>query len=130
MNEGAFKQMVVQFCEIDDKVKEHNKQIKELKVVQKDLTDSIMKYMDDRSLEVCKAGEYGVLTLKTVTSKAPLNVETVRENLSKILSDQDMMRKDPEDLATSGAEYIVNTREVEEKKALRRSMVKLKKNGI
>jgi len=30
-------------------------------------------------------------------------------------------------LATSGAEYIVNTREVEEKKSLRRSMVKKKK---
>jgi len=124
MNEGVFKQMVVQYCELDDKVKEHNKQIKELKVVQKDMTESIMNYMSERSLEVCKAGEYGVLTLKTVSSKAPLNVETVRENLSKILGDQDMMRKDPEDLATSGAEYIVNNREVAEKKSLRRSMVK------
>jgi UDP-N-acetylglucosamine transferase subunit ALG13 len=124
MNEGVFKQMVVQYCELDDKVKEHNKRIKELKVVQKDMTESIMNYMSERSLEVCKAGEYGVLTLKTVSSKAPLNVETVRENLSKILGDQDMMRKDPEDLATSGAEYIVNNREVAEKKSLRRSMVK------
>jgi UDP-N-acetylglucosamine transferase subunit ALG13 len=124
MNEGVFKQMVVQYCELDDKVKEHNKQIKELKVVQRDMTESIMNYMSERSLEVCKAGEYGVLTLKTVSSKAPLNVETVRENLSKILGDQDMMRKDPEDLATSGAEYIVNNREVAEKKSLRRSMVK------
>jgi len=126
MNEGVFKQMVVQFCEIDDKVKEHNKHIKELKVAQKDLTDSIMNYMTDRALEVCKAGEYGVLTLKTVSSKAPLNVDTVRENLSKILSDQDMMSKNHEDLAMSGAEYIVNTREVEEKKSLRRSMIKKK----
>jgi len=126
MNEGVFKQMVVQFCEIDDKVKEHNKHIKELKVAQKDLTDSIMNYMTDRALEVCKAWEYGVLTLKTVSSKAPLNVDTVRENLSKILSDQDMMSKNHEDLAMSGAEYIVNTREVEEKKSLRRSMIKKK----
>jgi UDP-N-acetylglucosamine transferase subunit ALG13 len=124
MNEGVFKQTVVQYCELDDKVKEHNKQIKELKIMQKDMTESIMNYMSDRSLEVCKAGEYGVLTLKTVSSKAPLNVETVRENLSKILGDQDMMRKDPEDLATTGAEYIVNNREVAEKKSLRRSMVK------
>lgn len=126
MNEGVFKQTVVQYCEIDDKVKEHNKQVKELKLAQKDMTESIMNYMSDRSLEVCKAGDYGVLTLKTVTSKAPLNVETVRENLSKILGDKDMMSKDPEDLATSGAEYIVNNREVEEKKSLRRSTVKKK----
>jgi len=126
MNEGAFKQMVIQYCELDDKVKEHNKQIKELKMAQKDLTESIMNYMSDRALEVCKAGDYGVLTLKTVSTKAPLNVETVRDNLSKILSDQDMMRKDPEDLATSGAEYIVNNREIEEKKSLRRTMVKKK----
>jgi hypothetical protein len=127
MDENAFKQFVMQYCEIDDRVKEHNKQIKELKASLKDITESIMNYMSERSLEVCKAGDHGVLTLKTVTSKAPLNLDTIRENLSKVLSDEEIMSKSPEEIANSGAEYIVNNRDTEEKKSLRRTMIKSKK---
>lgn len=123
MDEPAFKQFVVQYCEIDDRIKEHNKHIKELRSSLKDVTESIMTYMSERSLEVCKAGDYGVLTLKTVTTKAPLNVDTVRDSLYKILPDKDMMSKSPEELA----DYIMNDRESEEKKSLRRTMIKKKK---
>jgi hypothetical protein len=123
MDETAFKQFVVQYCEIDDRIKEYNKHIKELRASLKDVTESIMNYMSERSLEVCKAGDYGVLTLKTVTTKAPLNVDTVRENLTKILPDKEMMTKSPDELA----EFIVNNRDTEEKKSLRRTMVKKKK---
>ena len=123
MDETAFKQFVVQYCEIDDRIKEYNKHIKELRASLKDVTESIMNYMSERSLEVCKAGDYGVLTLKTVTTKAPLNVDTVRESLTKILPDKEMMTKSPDELA----EFIVNNRDTEEKKSLRRTMVKKKK---
>lgn len=124
MNESGFKQIVVQYCEIDDRIKEHNRQIKELRASLKDVSDSITEYMSERSLEVCKAGDYGVLTLKTVTSKAPLNVDNIRDNLAKILSDTSVMAGSPEQIAETGAEYIVNNRETEEKKSLRRTMVK------
>ena len=124
MNEGAFKNMVMQYCETDDKIKEYNKLIKELKVNQKDLSDSIMEYMSSKSLEVCKAGEYGVLTLKTTVSKSPLNVDTIRDNLSKMIADTDIMKKTPDAIANEGAEYIVNNRETSEKQSLRRSMLK------
>lgn len=122
MDETAFKRFVVQYCELDDRIKDHNKQIKELRASLKDVTESIMNYMTDRSLEVCKAGEYGVITLKTVTSKAPLNVDTVRDNLTKILPDKEMMSKSPDEIA----DYLVNTRDTEVKKSLRRTAVKKK----
>ena len=128
MNESGFKQFVVQYCEIDDRIKEHNRQIKELKASLKDVSDSIMEYMSERSLDVCKAGDHGVLTLKTVTSKAPLNVDNIRDNLTKILTDVSVMAGSPEQIAETGAEYIVNNRETEEKKSLRRTMVKKAKS--
>ena len=124
MNETSFKNMVVQYCEIDDKIKEFNKSIKELKVNQKDLSEMIMEYMTNQSLEVCKVGDYGVITLKTIVSKSPLNVDTIRDNLSKMMTDTDIMNKTPEVIANEGAEYIVNNRETTEKKSLRRSMLK------
>lgn len=126
MDEAAFKQFVVQYCEIDDRIKEHNKQIKELKTSMKDVTESIMSYMSDRSLEVCKAGDYGVLTLKTVTTKAPLNVDTIRDNLTKYFSETELSSKTPAELADLGAEYIVNNRESEDRRALRRTALKKK----
>lgn len=124
MNETNFKNLVVQYCETDDKIKEFNKQIKDLKMNQKDLSDSIMEYMSSKSLEVCKAGEYGVLTLKTTVTKSPLNVDTIRDNLSKMIEDTDILKKTPEAIANEGAEYIVNNRETTEKRSLRRSMLK------
>tara|TARA_B100001142_G_C13992102_1_gene523169 strand:+ start:153 stop:530 length:378 start_codon:yes stop_codon:yes gene_type:complete len=124
MNETSFKNTVIQYCETDDKIKEHNKMIKDLKLTQKDLSEVIMDYMSNKSLEVCKVGEYGVLTLKTTVSKSPLNVDTIRDNLSRMMTDTDIMNKTPDVIANEGAEYIVNNRETTEKKSLRRNMLK------
>ena len=94
----AFKTNVVEYCTLDDKIKEYNALIKEIKEKQKMLSESIMEYMSKNSLDVCNAGEFGILTLKTTITKSGVNKETVKESLEKMLKDGNLMS---EDIATS-----------------------------
>ena len=123
----SFKACVSAYCEIDDKLKTINKNIKELKTKQKEQGDQIMEYMSSNSIEVCNAGNYGVLTLKSSTVKSTLNKECLKENLCKFITDsRDRISAggNPDELAENGAEYILNNRTSEIRNSLRRSSPK------
>lgn len=121
---SQFKQLVVEFCSVDDKIKEFNASVKEAKEKQKMLSESIMDYMSKNSLEVCNAGEYGILTLKTTVSKSGVNKDSVKESLAKMLSDNSLMSQDMESIVENGSELIMNNRESVERNTLKRSRMK------
>ena len=122
----SFKTCVSAYCEIDDQLKTMNKSIKEYKVKQKELSEEIMDYMSSNSIEVCNAGNYGVLTLKSTIVKGSLNKDCIKDNLCKFISQSrdELASQNPEDLAENGAEYILNNRPTETRNSLRRSSPK------
>ena len=120
----TFKQHVHGYCDIDDQLKKINKNIKELKEQQKNYSHAIMEYMSTNSIEVCNAGEHGVLTLKRTHVKGSLNKECLRDNLHKFICANDMSTADLEQVAENGAEYILSNRPTEERSSLKRSSTK------
>lgn len=119
-----FKRSVMEYCDIDDKIKEFNASIKEAKEKQKMLSELIMDYMSKNSLDVCNAGEYGIITMKTTVSKSGVNKDSVKESLAKMLSDRSLMAQDMESIVENGSELIMNNRESVERNTLKRSRMK------
>ena len=121
---SGFKDSVHAYCEIDDRVKALNKELKELKEKQKQHTQHIMAYMSSNSIEVCNAGNYGVLTLRKTIVKGSLNKDCLRDNLRRFMDDTDISNQNAEQLAENGAEYILKNRPTEERSAIKRSFAK------
>jgi hypothetical protein len=119
-----FKKSVVEYCSIDDKIKEFNASIKEAKEKQKMMSEFIMDYMSKNSLDVCNAGEYGIITMKTTVSKSGVNKDSVKESLAKMLSDRSLMAQDMESIVENGSELIMNNRESVERNTLKRTRMK------
>lgn len=119
-----FKRSVMEYCDIDDKIKEFNASIKEAKEKQKMLSELIMDYMGKNSLDVCNAGEYGIITMKTTVSKSGVNKDSVKESLAKMLSDRSLMAQDMDSIVENGSEIIMNNRESVERNTLKRSRMK------
>jgi hypothetical protein len=119
-----FKQLVHMYCDIDDKAKKLNKEVKELKEKQKQYTQNIMDYMSNNSIEVCNAGDYGVLTLKKTLVKGSLNKDCLRDNLRKFIDTNDIASQSSDTMAENGAEFILNNRPTEERSTLKRSSTK------
>ena len=120
----VFKTNVVEYCTLDDRIKEYNALIKEAKEKQKMLSENIMEYMSKNSLDVCNAGEYGILTLKTTVTKSGVNKDSVKESLAKMLNDRNLMSTDIETIAENGSELIMNNRETSERNVIKRSRMK------
>eukprot|EP00959_Pyramimonas_sp_CCMP1952_P044049 920582-Pyramimonas_sp.AAC.1 len=119
MNEQAFRELVMAYCDHDDQIRACNKTVKELRAAQKETGEAILNYMKQRSLDVCNAGARGVLTVKTTTSKAPLNADTIRDNLSQVFAvwkgSSEMDTKGVDELATKAAEFVCEHRETEDR---------------
>lgn len=128
MANDDFKETVTAFCELDDHIKSVNKQLKDHKAKLKQLSDAISDHMSQHSIEVCNAGNYGVLTLKSSVVKGSLNKDTLRDSLCKFVSNNgDVSSHSPEQFAETGAEFILNNRPTEIRSNLRRSSTKSKK---
>jgi len=120
----TFKDNVTEYCKANDKIKEVQLEIKELKTQEKNLHDVILEFMCTNNLEVCNAGEMGLITVQTSMSKSSLKQENIKEGLMKILNENPIDSSNIEDVAENGADYIYNNREVEEKKKLKRKILK------
>jgi hypothetical protein len=120
----SFEENVKKFCEYDDAVKELNKKVKEIKNEQKELCEAIIEHMSSKNLEICNAGTYGILTLRTSEVKSSINKETISDSLQTFLNDTKNSKDSIEKLAESGAEFIMNNRSTEKRTQLKRTMVK------
>jgi|TARA_B110000261_G_scaffold94194_1_gene106792 hypothetical protein len=119
----AFKQKVNAYCEIDETLKLLQAEIKVNKTKFGELTESIIDYMSSQNLEVCNAGELGVLTLATTISKGSLKKENIKASILELLNDPDLKSVSRDEFAESGADYIMNNRQTEEKRKLKRKKV-------
>jgi|TARA_B110000971_G_C19883756_1_gene441944 hypothetical protein len=120
----AFKKQVHEYCSIDEKIKESQAESKELKKQMADLGEQIIQYMSNQNLEVCNAGELGVLTILTSTTKSSLKKENIRDGIFTFMNDSTNASLSREQFAENGADFIMNNRETEERKRLKRKKVK------
>ena len=116
-----FRKWVQEYCTVDEKISHFNSETKALKQQQQSLGEMILQFMSTQNLEVCNAGDLGVLTIQTSNTKSALNKETIREGLLACMQESSTMS--PEDFANHSADYIVNNRESEERKRLKRKKV-------
>ena len=84
----AFKSQVTEYCKIDDKIKELQALIKELKSQEKNLHDVLLEFMCNNNLEVCNAGDLGLITVHTTSSKASINKDSIRDGLIEVFKDK------------------------------------------
>jgi len=113
-----FRKGVHEYCSIDERVRVLQTDIKNLKQQQQTLSEVIMLYMTSQNMEVCNAGDLGMLTIQTSNTKSALNKDSIREGLLACMNISKEMSH--EDFADHSADFIVNNRETEERKRLRR----------
>lgn len=116
----AFRQEVIAYCEMDDEIKDLQKQLKDLRKRHTEKGEEILKYMLTESLEVCNAGVLGVLTVHTTRSTQSLNEEYIHECILNHSEKCDMRKGSSEDYAKKMTAYIMENRESMERKKLRR----------
>jgi hypothetical protein len=116
-----FRNGVQEYCSIDERVRQLQADIKNLKQQQQSLGEVIMHFMTSQNLEVCNAGDLGVLTIQTSNTKSALNKDAIREGLLTCMKSSKEMTH--EEFADHSADFIVNNRETEERKRLRRKKV-------
>jgi hypothetical protein len=118
-----FKKNVHEYCIVDEQVKHFQNEIKALKQRQTGLSEDIMMYMTSQNLEVCNAGDNGILTIQTSNTKSALNKESIRASLLVcVKQSQDGLNTD--EFVERSTEFILNNRETEERKRLKRKVVK------
>ena len=83
-----FKERVLKFCKIDDELQTMSKRQKELKTHYKEMSDDIMEYMMTNKLEMCNAGDLGILTLQQSKSTASLKKEQIYESIVDVLNNK------------------------------------------
>ena len=115
-----FKNMVVHYCQTDERIKLLQNELKEHKKRFGEHSEKIIEYMSSNNLEVCNAGELGVLTIATSTCKASLKKETIKMGILEMLNNTDMQSMSKDQFAETGADHIMNSRESEERKRLKR----------
>lgn len=119
----SIQNIIANYCDVDDQIKQVNKSLKELKSTHKQIQEQIMSHMKTNHIEVCNVGDRGVLTLKKTMVKKGINKENIYDNLVKVLKNEEVMQQNIEQIAEFGSECIVNERESEEKCTLKRTNV-------
>jgi hypothetical protein len=82
-----FKEMVVSWVKIDDKIRDLSSTIKELKDEKKQFEEFILEYMSNVQENVINISD-GKLRLNKATTKAPLKEENITESLIKYTNDK------------------------------------------
>lgn len=115
-----FKSLVVQYCELDERIKLLHNEAKEYKKQFNDLGEQIITYMTHNNLEVCNAGDLGLLTIATTTCRSSLKKETIKNGILEMLNNTNMETVSRDEFAEHGADHIMNSRDVEERQRLKR----------
>lgn len=87
-----FKSGVKEWLSIDAEIKEHQKLVRDLNKKKKLLEPSLTKFMSNYKVESLKTGSGKVVCSERNTKKA-LNKNNIRENLSLVLEDTEMIEK-------------------------------------
>ena len=110
---NGFKQNVLKWINIDDKIREHRKVVKELNQQKKDFEENIITYLtqvDEDSIQI----KDGFLKKSVTKSKEPLKKENIHSALIEITGDTSK--------ATMLTEHILKSRKETEKISLKRTV--------
>lgn len=121
---SSFTNLIHEYCEIDNQMKTLRKTLKEHSSCQNELAGKIIAHMQSNNLELCNAGELGIITLRKTNSKCALNKDTIKSGIMKMLTNNELMSKKTDEIAESGSDVIINERETSEKCTLKRTNVK------
>ena len=110
-----FKQMVIAWVSRDDKIREINKHMKELKNEKKELEQSILKYMNDIDLNILEIGN-GKLRRSTSKTKGALKHDSIQNILMKLFNNVEQ--------AHTTAKFILENRPTNETVRLKRTYKK------
>ena len=119
-----FSGFIQSYCQIDNEMKRLRKVLKEHNTQQQELSEKIIDYMKQNKLEICNAGELGIITLKKSNNRTALNKDSIKAGIVKILNNKELMSKKEDEIAESGSDVIFNERETVEKCTLKRTNVK------
>lgn len=121
INIELFKKMIIRWLKVDDKMKEYNKEIKELKNEQSQIGEKILLFM-----KINKKDEIPIknekLLRKKIIKKEPINEEYIKNSLLSTLKDISQVDK----LITN----LMNNRNTEEIYKLNRKTDKPKKEQV
>lgn len=112
VDETMFKDMVIAWLKLDDKIKSLNEQAKDLKNEKKQFEDQIIAVMTHKNEETINFST-GKLKKNIIQSKGALKEDIIQEAINELT-------KDPE-RAFSMTQYIIKKRPISEKISLKRS---------
>ena len=116
-----FKAMITSYCSLDDNISLMSKQQKEKRKEHAQLSEDIVTYMKSNNLEVCNAGELGVLTLKSQKSTGSVKKDQIKDSVVDVLNAKSNWKSENKEvLADELAEYIMEHRETKESIKLKR----------
>lgn len=110
-----FKNNVLKWIDIDDKIREHRKAMKELTNMKKDFETNIISYLTEVDEEGVMVKD-GMLKKTVTKSKEPLKKENIQSALIEITGDSSK--------ASMLTEHILKSRKETEKVSLRRTIKK------
>jgi predicted RNase H-like nuclease (RuvC/YqgF family) len=119
-----FAGFIQTYCQNDNEMKRLRKVLKDHNTQQQELSEKIIEHMKQNKLEICNAGELGIITLKKSNNRTALNKDSIKTGIVKILNNQELMSKKQDEIAECGSDLIFNERETVEKCTLKRTNIK------
>lgn len=117
--EKVFKEMVINWVKIDDKIRVINDELKDLKSEKKQFEDYILGVMDKMDEDTVTLSN-GLLKKNVSQSKGSIKEELIQEAINEITKDADK--------AYEMTQYIIQKRPISEKIALKRTIRRDNKN--
>ena len=109
-----FKAHVKTFIELEDQIKEIKKTVKELTDQKKDLSEQILTFMQESSLDVVNLPSNKKIVFGQRKSKEPINKEYVSKKLSTVLTTE-CANDNPETLVEKATTSIIEERQTTER---------------
>jgi len=112
IDENMFKEMVLTWLKLDDKIKAISEEVKELKNEKKQFEDQIIQVMTNKNEDIINFST-GKLKKNVLQSKGALKEDIIQEAITELTKDVDK--------AYSMTQYIIQKRPISEKISLKRS---------
>ena len=115
-----FKDMILSWLALDEKIKEINNELKEFKDEKKQFESYILEYMEKQKDDVIMTNK-GAITRNIKESKSAITPEIIQETLTKILNNKDT--------AYVCTNEIMSRRTIKQSTNLKRQTIKPQKNN-
>lgn len=113
----AFKQAVVEYAKLEAALRELNAQVKALREQRQGLTDGIISFMANNSIDCCNLPDDSRLVLRKQVQISPINKEYIEETLADFFKTP--LPKDSQKMAEETTNALLTNRDVTEKPTLK-----------